>query len=604
MGRSSKEKLYQSNSEHRRNAAIRAGTTTAANIQGRLPFGHCALTLRPFVQAVMIPTANPSVLYEQSALLPFVLKYGRDPCTGKPCTTTDLVTLQMEHGNNDDNYGSSSWQCPILHKALSSHSKIVAIRENDSKNKQSANVYSYQAYQTLNVQTKNFTDLITGEPFDPQTDVWILQDPQHPHAIPPMEQFYYITHANEFVNDDDDKSNANGNNIQQSATAKRILAQLEKSKTKTTGDAISSPKTALSSLKRSAAATITSSSNNDDKDTSGVILAQDVTGVALTSAAGAASFTSTGMDAHTANVARPATADEILTAQCNMLRSLRTKGYVRLHTTVGPMVLEIHADMVPRTAMNFLGLCAAGRYDGTQFHRLIPNFMIQGGKAVGEETQESSLWGDAFGDEFDNRCKHNARGIVAMANAGPHTNKQQFYITFAPCPHLDRKHSVFGLVVRGMDILDQMESVGGDKNNNNKPLVKLLIERTEILANPVETALAKESKRIQKLQQARAQKAANESATVATAKKAKTSGASNPSLTSPLNKNDSSSNNDATAPGIGKYLTKNRLTTSGGSPTMSTAGKRIGIKNVVAPVATTGRKNTPKKKGFGNFSGW
>lgn len=85
-----------------------------------------------------------------------------------------------------------------------------------------------------------------------------------------------------------------------------------------------------------------------------------------------------------------------------------------------------------RTCTNFLGLCQAKKYDGTSFHRSIPSFMIQGGRAIsGEGTDDASLWGGAFADEFDDRLKHDKIGVLSSANAGPNTNKRQFFVSVA-----------------------------------------------------------------------------------------------------------------------------------------------------------------------------
>lgn len=83
-----------------------------------------------------------------------------------------------------------------------------------------------------------------------------------------------------------------------------------------------------------------------------------------------------------------------------------------------------------RTCTNFLGLCQAKKYDGSSFHRSIPSFMIQGGRAIsGDGKEDASLWGGAFPDEFDDRLKHNKRGVLSSANAGPNTNKRQFFVS-------------------------------------------------------------------------------------------------------------------------------------------------------------------------------
>ena len=122
----------------------------------------------------------------------------------------------------------------------------------------------------------------------------------------------------------------------------------------------------------------------------------------------------------------------------------------RVETDLGTLVLRLHADKVPRTVNNFVFLAAKSFYDGTIFHRVIKDFMAQGGDPTGTG---SGGPGYRFEDEFHPQLKHDRPGILSMANAGPNTNGSQFFITYAATPWLDHKHSVFGEVVEGMDVL-------------------------------------------------------------------------------------------------------------------------------------------------------
>jgi cyclophilin family peptidyl-prolyl cis-trans isomerase len=131
-----------------------------------------------------------------------------------------------------------------------------------------------------------------------------------------------------------------------------------------------------------------------------------------------------------------------------------TKTYVaRFKTEKGDIVVELFADRAPRTVENFVNLARAGFYDGTTFHRVIGGFMAQGGDPTGTGTGGP---GYQFGDEFHPDLRHDAGGILSMANAGPGTNGSQFFITYGPTPHLDNKHSVFGRVTSGMDVLQSL----------------------------------------------------------------------------------------------------------------------------------------------------
>lgn len=119
-------------------------------------------------------------------------------------------------------------------------------------------------------------------------------------------------------------------------------------------------------------------------------------------------------------------------------------------TEKGDIAVELFADKAPRTVENFINLARAGFYDGTTFHRVIGGFMAQGGDPTGTGTGGP---GYQFGDEFHPSLRHDSPGILSMANAGPGTNGSQFFLTFGPTPHLDDRHSVFGKVTSGMDVL-------------------------------------------------------------------------------------------------------------------------------------------------------
>jgi len=121
-----------------------------------------------------------------------------------------------------------------------------------------------------------------------------------------------------------------------------------------------------------------------------------------------------------------------------------------IHTDKGDMAIELFADRVPNTVNNFVFLAREGFYDDTIFHRVIADFMTQGGDPTGTGRGGP---GYRFDDEFDPSLKHDRPGILSMANAGPGTNGSQFFITHLPTPWLDGKHSVFGRLTEGMDVL-------------------------------------------------------------------------------------------------------------------------------------------------------
>jgi len=145
-----------------------------------------------------------------------------------------------------------------------------------------------------------------------------------------------------------------------------------------------------------------------------------------------------------------------------------------LHTNKGAIAVELFDDDAPKTVGNFVKLAGDGFYDGVIFHRVIPDFMIQGGDPTGTG---SGGPGYQFEDEFN---QHKViRGALAMANAGPNTNGSQFFIVTADeTPWLDGKHTVFGRVTDGMDVVDAISAV--DRDARDKPYEDVVIERVEI----------------------------------------------------------------------------------------------------------------------------
>jgi cyclophilin family peptidyl-prolyl cis-trans isomerase len=140
-----------------------------------------------------------------------------------------------------------------------------------------------------------------------------------------------------------------------------------------------------------------------------------------------------------------------------------------METDNGTMVIELFADKTPMTVNNFVFLSREEYYNGVIFHRVINDFMVQGGDPTGTGRGGP---GYKFGDEFHPSLKHDKQGILSMANAGPGSNGSQFFITHGPTPHLNGKHSVFGQVVEGLDVL--MSIPARDPGNVNAPAVKII----------------------------------------------------------------------------------------------------------------------------------
>lgn len=147
-----------------------------------------------------------------------------------------------------------------------------------------------------------------------------------------------------------------------------------------------------------------------------------------------------------------------------------------LETIRGPIVIELYPEYAPKTVNNFVFLANEGFYDGVTFHRVIADFMIQGGDPTGSGRGGP---GYRFEDEFHPTLRHSKAGILSMANAGPGTNGSQFFITTVPTPHLDDRHSVFGEVTAGMDVVKKIE--GTKTAAGDRPTTDMVIERIEII---------------------------------------------------------------------------------------------------------------------------
>lgn len=153
-----------------------------------------------------------------------------------------------------------------------------------------------------------------------------------------------------------------------------------------------------------------------------------------------------------------------------------------LHTNKGDITIELFSDAAPNTAANFLKLAKEGFYNGVKFHRVIPGFMIQGGDPLSKDDSKAALWGTggpgyAFADEIHANNRNDA-GTISMANAGPNTNGSQFFINVADNNFLDTKHTVFGRVTAGMDVVKAIEGVPTD--GNDRPVDAVVIESVTV----------------------------------------------------------------------------------------------------------------------------
>ncbi|CAN1333627.1 Peptidyl-prolyl cis-trans isomerase CYP65 [Linum perenne] len=393
----------------------------------RLPFYCCALTFTPFKTPVC--TADGSI-FEIMYIVPYIVKYGKHPVTGTPLKQEDLIPLNF-HKNSEEEF-----HCPVLNKVFTEFTHIVAI-------KTTGNVFCYEAVKELNIKTKNWKELITDEPFT-RNDLITLQkmtsDPTY--------------------------------NINVSGDIKQMLEELGTDKAKEAalhgggGSKARNERAAALAAILSARSRIKDDSKDKAKPPNGFSVSRYTTGAA------SRSFTSTCFT--------PVTQNEY--EYVKVERNPKKKGYVQLHTTHGDLNIELHCDITPRACENFITLCEQGYYNGVVFHRSIRNFMIQGGDPTGTGKGGESIWGQPFNDELNSKLVHSGRGVVSMANNGPHTNGSQFFILYKSANHLNFKHTVFGNVVGGLTALAAMEKVPVD--DDDRPLEEIKITKVTVFVNP------------------------------------------------------------------------------------------------------------------------
>lgn len=147
---------------------------------------------------------------------------------------------------------------------------------------------------------------------------------------------------------------------------------------------------------------------------------------------------------------------------------------ITFETTIGTFSIELYWLHAPNTCRNIAELTRRGYYDNTVFHRIIPDFMIQGGDPTGTGRGGESIYGPQFADEIHPELKHTGAGVLSMANSGPDTNGSQFFITLAPTQWLDGKHAIFGRIYSGMDVIKKLGMIQTDKNDRPTIPVKIL----------------------------------------------------------------------------------------------------------------------------------
>jgi peptidyl-prolyl cis-trans isomerase-like protein 2 len=399
-------------------------------------------------------------------------------------TAKDLIVLNMKKSTN------GKWQCPVTLDEFTDGSHIVAI-------KTTGNVYSYEAVQKLNIERKDWRDLSTLEPFD-RSDIIHLHDPANlNHKL--AKNFYHITNKLSYRPDSDGELSSKMN---LDPTTEQII-RASRAASSTTPQPLSAATAGVPGQKL------------------------------IKSAQATASFTATNV------TYAPEPEKSVTTSKTSR------KGRVQLVTNFGTLELILHCDLCPKTCENFLLLIDRGFYDGITFHRLIKNFMIQGGDPDGTGKGGESAWGDPFEDEIVGSLKHDSRGVLSMANKGRNTNTSQFFILFKSASHLDGKHTVFGkLTQESMSVLKSIEEIETDAEARPKEPIRII--KAGIIENPLDShAMAQE----------KAQEAALKAKKAQEEKDRKERGLwySNPSAMP--SSAASSSSSSASSTGVGKYIT-------------------------------------------------
>jgi len=422
----------------------------------RLPFTHCALSFVPFKDPVCSPEG---VIFEMSAIYPYVKKHGINPVNGKKISVKDLVVL---HFSKDSD---GKFRCPVTYRVFTETSVIVAIRT-------TGNVYSMEAVEELNLKRNYLKDLLDETPFQ-RKDIISLQDPNDIEKFN-MEKFYHVQF--------DTKTKA------EIAEEKKLMSTPMYYINKVSGEA----RSVLDKLK---------SMEVDSEQKEVEKVADKINAAHYSQGKMAAGFTSTAFDPVTENRA------EVL--EDNVVRYSRVtkNGYVQIVTNYGPLNLELYCKHAPKACENFIVHCKNGYYNNTRFHRLVPEFILQGGDPTGTGKGGESIFGKPFEDEITGTYKHDKRGVLSMANKGTNTNKSQFFITLAAASHLDGKHTVFGRLVGGMDTLNIIEQIGAEPSSD-EPKEPIWFMKAQVFFDPFEVAEAEVQKEREAL--ARGEKPKNE----------------------------------------------------------------------------------------------
>ncbi|KAL3423195.1 peptidyl-prolyl cis-trans isomerase-like 2 [Phlyctema vagabunda] len=569
------DKLYITHSEWSSSDAFSASAGSnvsqkapnGANFK-RLPFNFCAASLQPFKNPVC---TIDGTIFDVEVISQWLAKHGTNPVTGKALKDKELIKLNFARNGDTDAHdggggagdGKGEMVDPVTFKVFTDNTHIVAIRHGSE-----ANVFAWETVERLNIKAKMWTDLVDDRDFG-RSDIITLQDPQNIESRD-LSKFKFLKDGETVLTKEQEEDRLKGSvNID-------ALGRV--------GDKVLRAKEAIERHRRereasgdiNRAKTLTKSDANNGMARPSMLRDKKMAynAAQYTTGKAAASFTSTGLT--------PETSGEraLLTDEEYMLRPKRVKikGYARIETNLGSLNIELQTETAPRAVWNFVQLAKKGYYNGVSFHRNIRNFMLQGGDPTGTGKGGTSIWGKNFQDEFDGPLTHDARGIVSMANKGKNTNSSQFFITYRAAKHLDRKHTIFGRVVGGMDVLMKMENapVGA----SDRPIDDIVIDSVVVFVDPFEEfqkqKREKDEAEIQKAEIKR-QGGTEDDKTTWTGKRIRGDGTVVPT---------------EQVGGVGKYLKASTDTGTGIAAEEDMADEQQPVKKKV------------KSGGFGNFDSW
>lgn len=403
---------------------------------------------------------SDGTIFDITNILPWLKKHGTNPVTGDPLTSKELIKLHF--ARNDD----GEMVDPVTFKVFGDNTHIVALGN-------TGNVFAYETVERLNIKAKMWRDLVSDKEFS-RKDIITLQDPQNIEARNLSSFKYLQDNATTLTEEQQKERNDPAHNVNKKAlgNAAEVLSIQEDRKPLSEKSISISTKDQTIAKPRPPPETPTTTITHHQKSIP-YNAAQHTTGKA------AASFTSTGLTPHTSNERALLTDEEYMLKP----RRVKQKGYARIQTRLGNLNIELLPEFAPRAVWNFVQLAKKGYYRDVIFHRSIRNFMLQGGDPTGTGKGGTSIWGKNFQDEFDGPLTHDERGIVSMANKGKNTNSSQFFITYRAAKHLDRKHTIFGRVVGGMETLTRIENVEvSDKEN--RPLVDIAMADVVVFVDP------------------------------------------------------------------------------------------------------------------------